>query len=139
MQKKFDLVKSYERQLIFLLNLEGWRLYWTGEGYESYDAVGFDDKGNSCVLELKFRKKTYRLKILEKLKYDNLLSAKAEKKYYGVIDKKGLYIFDLEKITDTTQFIDCPSSTFFDEKEVKRQKEVFLLGNANKRYFFNFF
>ncbi len=70
MLDNIEQIKSFERQLIFLLNLDGWALQWTGEGYESFDADGYDDSGNTCVLELKFRKKAYRLKMLEKYKYD---------------------------------------------------------------------
>jgi hypothetical protein len=143
MLDNIEQIKSFERQLIFLLNLDGWALQWTGEGYESFDADGYDDSGNTCVLELKFRKKAYRLKMLEKYKHDKLQALDVQKKYYGVVDSKGLYIFDLENITDNTQFIDCPNTTVFNNHEVvdmggKRQKEVYLLGNADKRYFYNF-
>lgn len=139
MQNEIDNIHKLERQLVFLLNLDNWRLEWTGEGYESYDAKGFDPSGKSCVIEFKFRSKAYAWKMLEKYKYDKLIEEKTQKKYYAVVDHKGVYIFDLGKITTTTEFIDCPKTTSFDQGDnTKRQKEVFMLGRENKWYNYKF-
>ena len=53
------------------LNLDGWDLEHCGDGYSRYDAKGKTPKGNvDCVIEMKFRKKYYEDKMLEKEKYD---------------------------------------------------------------------
>lgn len=34
-------IHKWEKAVIMLLNLDGWNLTHTGEGFEHYDAVGF--------------------------------------------------------------------------------------------------
>ena len=68
--KKFE----WEKAVVFLLNLDGWELEHCGDGYSRYDAKGKTPKGMDCVIEMKFRNKYYEDKMLEKEKYDALIS-----------------------------------------------------------------
>ena len=70
-------VHNLEKAVIQILNLDGWDLDWCGGGFEHYDAVGETPKGHPCVVEMKFRKKYYETKMLEKLKYDKLMDMPA--------------------------------------------------------------
>ena len=106
----------------------GWELTWSGEGYNSYDAYGYTPKGFPCVIEMKFRKKYYENKMLEKKKYDTLMAlADDVVKLYFVADPKGNYIFWLNKLdmSDLTDAIPCPKNTLWGGKTIK--KDVYLL------------
>ena len=52
-----------------LLNLDGWNLTHTGDGFEHYDAIGYAPEKNGkraeVVIEMKFRNKYYKEKLLE--------------------------------------------------------------------------
>lgn len=91
-------VYELENELIFLLNMAGWKIRWSKEKYCRYDAIGTDLKGQSCVLEFKFRRKFYPTKILETKKYYALDQQPQRKKYYCVVDQKGCHIYDLANI-----------------------------------------
>jgi len=80
---KSDTIHKYEKAVVFVLNLDGWDLEWTGENYEHYDAKGKTPKGHDCVIEMKFRNKYYEDKLLEKYKYDkNYTQASKDKKLF---------------------------------------------------------
>ena len=66
-------VHKWEQAVITLLNLDGWNLEHTGEGFEHYDAIGTSPKGTNVVIEMKFRNKYYKEKLLEVYKYDKLI------------------------------------------------------------------
>jgi hypothetical protein len=88
---------KWEKGIIEILNLDGWSLTWTGENFESYDAIGKTPKGYDCVMEFKLRHKYYPTKILEKYKYDNLMKMECLKFYY-VFDFRGNYLYFLDTL-----------------------------------------
>ncbi len=53
-------VHKWEQAVITVLNLDGWNLKHTGEGFEHYDAIGTTPKGKECIIEFKFSKKYYK-------------------------------------------------------------------------------
>ena len=70
-------VHQLEQAVVALLNLDGWNLEHCGNGYEHFDCIGTTPKGVQCVIEMKFRKKYYEDKMIEKYKYDKLLEEDA--------------------------------------------------------------
>jgi len=88
---------QWEKGIILLMNLDGWELEWTGGEFEHYDAKGKTPKGFDCVIEFKLRHQYYSTKVLEKYKYDKLMSEKCMKFYY-VFDCKGNYLYFLDKL-----------------------------------------
>ena len=132
---KLEQVQEYEKAVVFLLNLDGWDLKWTGneDKYKHYDASGYtpktDKEGNKirCVIEMKFRNKYYPEKLLEKSKLDYLMSMDKEiVKLYFVADEKGNYLFWLNEIKlPKIEKRYCPSTTLWSNK--KELKEVYLL------------
>ena len=120
-------VHELEQAIVKILNLDGWKLEWSGDGYEHYDAKGFTPKGKPCVMEMKFRNKYYETKMLEKLKYDKLMSMDQDiVKLYFVNDPKANYMFWLNdiKLTETKELY-CPDTTLWSKKKVN--KTVYLL------------
>ncbi len=120
-------INKWEQAVVMLLNLDGWDLKWSGKGYTHYDAIGKTPYGFDCVIEMKFRKKYYQDKMLEKDKYDNLM--KLDQKYvklYFVNDPKGNYMYWLNKleIPKTTKMY-CPDTTMWTKKRLL--KDVYLL------------
>lgn len=124
---KLEEVQKYEKAVVFLLNLDGWELDWTGDGYKHYDASGYTPKGFPCVIEMKFRNKYYTEKLLEKYKYDALMEMKSDiVKLYFVADPKGNYLFWLNDIQlPKVEKRYCPSTTLWSNK--KELKEVYLI------------
>ena len=124
---KLDEVQKYEKAVVFLLNVDGWDLEWTGKGFEHFDAKGKTPKGFNCVIEMKFRNKYYPEKLLEKYKYDALMEMKSDiVKLYFVADPKGNYLFWLNDIQlPTVEKRYCPSTTLWSKQ--KEIKEVYLL------------
>lgn len=124
---KLDEVQKYEKAVVFLLNVDGWDLEWTGKGFEHFDAKGKTPKGFNCVIEMKFRNKYYPEKLLEKYKYDALMEMKSDiVKLYFVADPKGNYLFWLNDIQlPKVEKRYCPSTTLWSKK--KEIKEVYLL------------
>ena len=118
-------VHQLEKAMVLLLNFEGWDLQWTGEGYERYDAKGKTPKGFDCIIEMKFRKKHYKTKLLEKDKYDALMTFEGVKIYF-VNDAKGNYLYYLNdlKMPDTVKKY-CPDTTMWTKKRLL--KDVYLL------------
>ena len=125
---KVETVHQYEKAVIFFLNLDGWELEWTGEDFEHYDAKGKTPKGHDCIIEMKFRNKYYEDKLLEKYKYDKLMSLDPNiVKLYFVADPKGNYLFWLNNI-DVRQYTNsvyAPKTTMWNNS--KTNKDVYLL------------
>ena len=132
-------IHQLEKAVVLLLNLDGQDLEHSGEGYERYDAKGKTPKGFDCVIEMKFRNKHYKTKMLEKDKYDALMTFEGVKIYF-VNDEKGNYLYYLNdlKIPDTVKKY-CPDTTMWTKKRLL--KDVYLLEendairiNLNKGY-----
>ena len=123
----FNDVNDLEKIVISFLNFDGWDLEWCGGGYDHYDAKGKTPKGKDCVIEMKFRKKYYEDKMLEKYKYDKLMELpKDTVKLYFVNDPKGNYLFWLNEIKlPKTKDMYCPDTTLWTKK--KLLKPVYLL------------
>jgi len=118
---------KWEQGIIQLLNLDGWELEWTGGEFEHYDAKGKTPKGYNCILEFKIRNEYYPTKLLEKFKYDHLMSQKDCLKFYYVFDSKGNYLYFLDqlKLPEETN-LQAGSTTYFDNKS-KVNKSVYML------------
>ena len=114
-----------EKAIIKILNLDGWKLKWTGEGSESWDAEGLTPKGKECVIEMKFRNTYYPTKMLEKFKYDKLMNT-GKVAFYFVNDPKANYMFWLNDI-QMPEPVDkyCPSTTMWQNNKV--MKPCYLL------------
>tara|TARA_R100001460_G_scaffold105183_4_gene151516 strand:+ start:4696 stop:5112 length:417 start_codon:yes stop_codon:yes gene_type:complete len=120
-------INKFEQAVVMLFNLDGWDLKWCGKGYEHYDAIGKTPKGFDCVIEMKFRKKYYEEKMLEKDKYDNLMKLDDKIiKLYFVNDPKGNFLYWLNKIKlpEPTKMY-CPDTTMWTKKRL--HKDVYLL------------
>lgn len=99
-----DSVHKLEKAVVQILNFDGWQLKWTGEGGSRFDAEGLTPLKNGerkrCVIEMKFRNKYYSDKLLEKSKYDALMSLDDDVvKLYFVADPKGNYLYWLNNMT----------------------------------------
>ena len=134
-------VHQLEKAMVLLLNFEGWELEWTGGGSERWDAKGKTQKGYDCVIEMKFRNKHYPTKMLEKDKYDALMSLDKDViKIYLVNDKKGNFLFYLNTLKMPAAVKKyCPDTTIWTKKRLL--KNVYLLEekdalriNLNKGY-----
>lgn len=120
-------INDLEKAVIFLLNLDGWQLEWTGSGSTIYDAKGKTPKGKDCVIEMKFRNKYYEEKMLEKDKYDALMALDQDViKLYFINDPKGNFMYWLNQL-DMPQSIKkyCPDTTIWTKKRIN--KDVYLL------------
>ena len=133
-------VHELEQAVVKILNLDGWQLEWSGDGYEHYDAKGLTPKGKPCVMEMKFRKKYYETKMLEKLKYDKLMAMDQDiVKLYFVIDPKANYMFWLNDIELTeTKELYCPDTTLWSKKKINKivyllKEEQAAIINSNER------
>ena len=134
-------INKWEEAVVMLLNLDGWNLKHTGKSNESWDAIGTTPKGLECVIEMKFRKKHYETKMLEKDKYDALMALDKDViKIYLVNDAKGNFLFylnNLEMPPAVKKY--CPDTTMWTKKRLL--KEVYLIDekyalriNLNKGY-----
>ena len=111
-------VHEWEQAVIHLLNLDGWDLEWTGNGFEHYDAIGKSPKGTEVVMEMKFRKTYYKEKMLEVYKYDKLIET-GKIALYFVNDPKGNYIFWLNELKNLKKVeMYCPDTTLWTKKKV---------------------
>ena len=120
-------INKWEQAVVMILNLDGWDLKWTGEVNSRWDAAGKTPKGFDCIIEMKFRKKYYEEKLIEKDKYDALMSLdKKIIKLYFVNDPKGNFLFWLNtlKLPDPVKKY-CPDTTMWTKKRLK--KDVYLL------------
>ena len=122
-------IHKLEQAIVQILNLDGWKLKWTGEGSQSWDAEGLTPKGKECVIEMKFRNKHYDTKMLEKFKYDKLI-ATGKVALYFVNDPKANYLFwlnDIEMPEPENKY--CPDTTMWTKKRVL--KPCYLLKEDN--------
>ena len=120
-------IKEYEKALVLLLNLDGWELKLPDNDSSRYDAYGTTPKGKKCVIEMKFRNKHYEDKMLEKNKYDALMSLDDDiVKIYFVADTKGNFMYWLNtlKMPETVKKY-CPDTTMWTKKRLL--KDVYLL------------
>ena len=123
-----ERIHKFEKTVVRFLNeFSGWELEWSGGGYDFYDAKGKTPKGHECVMEMKFRNKYYSDKLLEKHKYDSLMSMDSEiVKLYFVSDPKGTYLFWLNYLEmPEVKELYCPDTTLWTKKKVL--KKVYLL------------
>jgi hypothetical protein len=122
-----DKAHEFEKAIIAILNLDGWNLKWTGEGTESWDAVGYTPKNKKCVLEIKVRNKYYPTKLLEKLKYDKLMALDKEiVKLYYVLDPQGNYLYWLNDLNmPELETKDVRKTTLWDND--KTSKQLYML------------
>lgn len=124
---EINTIQKLEKAVVTFFNIDGWDLDWTGDGFKHYDASGYTAKGNPCVIEMKFRNKYYEYKMLEKYKYDKLMSMDDDiVKLYFVADPKGNYLFWLNKLNmPETVDMYCPDTTLWTKKRLL--KPVYLL------------
>lgn len=122
---KIDDIHKWEKAIVMILNLDGWKLEHTGNGMEWYDAKGKTPKGHDCVIEMKFRNKHYPEKMLEKDKLERLLSLGVVAIYF-VADSKGNYMYWLNnlELPEPVQLY-CPETTLWNSSKVK--KDCYLL------------
>lgn len=122
---KIDDIHKWEKAVVHILNLDGWKLEHTGDGMEWYDAKGKTPKGHDCIIEMKFRNKHYPEKMLEKDKLERLLSLGVVAIYF-VADSKGNYMYWLNNLIlpEPVQLY-CPETTLWNSKKVK--KDCYLL------------
>jgi len=120
-------IHIYEQAVVKMLNMDNWKLKWAGDSYKHYDAIGKTPKGHDCVIEMKFRNKYYKEKMLEVYKYDKLISMDSEiVKLYFVSDPKGNYLYWLNYL-DMPEPVEmyCPDTTMWTKKRLL--KPVYLL------------
>ena len=119
-------IEQLEKAIVLMLNFDGWDLTWCGAENTFYDARGFTPKGSACILEMKFRNKYYQDKMLEKKKYDNLMSIPDRVALYFVSDPKGNYLYWLNELDlPKMESIRRPKTTMWNYE--KQDKEVYLL------------
>ena len=120
-------IHLYEQAVVQILNMDNWDLKWAGNGFEHYDAIGKTPKGHDCVIEMKFRNKYYKEKMLEVYKYEQLISMDSEiVKLYFVSDPKGNYLYWLNylEMPEPVEMY-CPDTTMWTKKRLL--KPVYLL------------
>lgn len=120
-------IHLYEQAVVHILNMDTWDLKWAGNGFEHYDAIGKTPKGHDCVIEMKFRNKYYKEKMLEVYKYEQLISMDSEiVKLYFVSDPKGNYLYWLNylEMPEPVKMY-CPDTTMWTKKRLL--KPVYLL------------
>ncbi len=123
-----ETINKFERTIVQWLNeFEDWDLKWSEGKYEHYDAIGKTPKGHKCVMEMKFRNKYYKDKLLEKYKYDKLMEMDSETvKLYFVSDPKGNYLYWINYLEmPEIKELYCPDTTFWTKK--RKLKKVYLL------------
>lgn len=125
-------INDLEKKIVLMMNaIQDWDLKWAGGGYEHFDAWGYTPNGNKCLVEMKFRNKYYSDKLLEKYKYDKLMSMDEDfVKIYFVSDPRGTYYFWLNDLQEKNKMpqvkeLYCPDTTLWTKKKVL--KKVYLL------------
>jgi len=119
---------KWEQGIIHLLNLDGWQLEWTGGDYEHYDAKGKTPKGYNCILEIKIRNEYYPTKLLERFKYEHLMSQKNCLKFYYVFDSKGNYLYFLDQLKlPEENNVQAGATTYSQGNKSKVNKSVYML------------
>jgi len=129
MLSQLNGLKQLEINKILCLNLKGWSLKPSPNHNDIYDAFGSTPKGYRCWMEMKFRKDYWTTKLLEKKKYDALMTL-VGKKFYYVSDLKGQYLYRLDnlKMPPIVQRY-CPSTTMWNKKKIL--KDVYLLQESH--------
>ena len=120
-------IKKLEQAVVQVLNFDGWDLKIPEDNFSRYDAYGTTPKGKKCIIEMKFRNKHYEDKMLEKDKYDALMSLDDDiVKIYFVADTKGNFMYWLNtlKMPETVKKY-CPDTTMWTKKRLL--KDVYLL------------
>lgn len=123
-----DESETYEKTIALMMNgFLNFQLNWVGDENTFYDLRGLSPNGNKCVVEIKVRQKYYKDKMLEKYKYDKLMTLPDDVvKLYYVFDKKGSYLFWLNQMElPPVKSIRCPSTTMWSKD--RKDKEVYLL------------
>ena len=123
-----DESEQYEKTIALMMNgFLNFQLNWVGDENTFYDLRGLSPNGNKCVVEIKVRQKYYKDKMLEKYKYDKLMTLPDDVvKLYYVFDKKGSYLYWLNQIElPPVKSIRCPSTTMWSKD--RKDKEVYLL------------
>lgn len=123
-----DESEQYEKTVALMMNgFLNFQLNWVGDENTFYDLRGLSPNGNKCVVEIKVRQKYYKDKMLEKYKYDKLMTLPDDVvKLYYVFDKKGSYLFWLNQMElPPVKSIRCPSTTMWSKD--RKDKEVYLL------------
>ncbi len=123
-----DESEQYEKTIALMMNgFLNFQLNWVGDENTFYDLRGLSPNGNKCVVEIKVRQKYYKDKMLEKYKYDKLMTLPDDVvKLYYVIDKKGSYLYWLNQMElPPVKSIRCPSTTMWSKD--RKDKEVYLL------------
>jgi hypothetical protein len=135
-----EFINGLENDLVFLLNMSGWDLKCVADQYSRFDAIGSDINGKKCIIELKFRKDFYKDKILELKKYDAMMAEDAQKRYYGVIDPEGCWVYDFDDIDlNNGGHLKCPANTI-QKNAPKEMKPVYYLKKPESYFYrFNFF
>ena len=125
---KIETINKWEKAFCKIQNeFNGWQLEWCGDENKCYDARGITPKGKKCVVEMKFRNKYYKSKLIEKYKFDELMKLDEDiVKIYYVSDPKGTYYFWLDKLVDLKIIQKrCPKTTLWNDNKIK--KDVYLL------------
>lgn len=118
--------EDLEKAVVAVCNLIGWDLKWVGDKNYCYDAYGFTIKGNSCVMEMKFRTTYYETKMIEKKKYDAIMNLPECVKLYFVNDPKGSYVYHLnDLVLPELEVKQLPETTYWNAQKVR--KEVYYL------------
>ena len=123
-----DESEQYEKTIALMMNgFLNFQLNWVGDENTFYDLRGLSPNGNKCVVEIKVRQKYYKDKMLEKYKYDKLMTLPDDVvKLYYVFDKKGSYLYWLNQMElPPVKSIRCPSTTMWSKD--RKDKEVYLL------------
>ena len=129
-----EITHNLEKAVVAILNFDDWQLKWTGESNKLYDAEGLTPEKNGkrtrCVIEMKFRKKYYEKKLIEKSKYDELMALDEDIiKLYFVNDPKGNYLFWLNGINmPEPETRDIRKTTLWNNGH--QEKEIYLLPEA---------
>jgi len=120
-------IKKLEKTIVQILNLDGWSLKVPEDNSAVYDAIGKTPKGFDCVIEMKFRNKYYKTKMLEKHKFDNLMKLPKDViKIYFVADTKGNFMYWLNTLKMPVAVKKyCPDTTMWTKKRIL--KDVYLL------------
>ena len=122
------LYKFEKAVIMFLNSFDGWQLDHSGDSKLCYDAIGKTPKGIKCIMEMKFRKKYYKDKMLEADKLECMMKFDKDiVKIYFVSDPKGTYMYWLDGIENKFKTIKkfCPKSSNWAQGRLK--KDVYLL------------
>ena len=121
-----EKTELFEKAVVHFLNFDGWKLEHIG-GMSRYDAKGFTPKKYPVVIEMKFRNKYYESKMIEKKKYDALMSMPSDiVKLYFVADPKGNYMYWLNDLSmPALETVSCSKTTYWGGEN--ESKEVYYL------------